>query len=153
MELIDGFVYIGRAPRINLYYIQIIFTQTCSWCCYTRSAVVSMATVFDGNPQWSVHSINMNRACTRKKIMDAEASSYDESMSEPVENSNTETADEETTQTSSGEARDDLFERIETWRIITFSLLGVVLVLIVVTVFAVMSRKAPNSESDESVEV
>ena len=112
-----------------------------------------MATVFDGNPQWSVHSINMNRACTRKKIMDAEASSYDESMSEPVENSNTETADEETTQTSSGEARDDLFERIETWRIITFSLLGVVLVLIVVTVFAVMSRKAPNSESDESVEV
>ena len=153
MELIDGFVYIGRAPRINLYYIQIIFTHTCSWCCYTRSAVVSMATVFDGNPQWSVHSINMNRACTRKKIMDAEASSYDESMSEPVENSNTETADEETIQTSSGEARDDLFERIETWRIITFSLLGVVLVLIVVTVFAVMSRKAPNSESDESVEV
>ena len=101
MELIDGFVYIGRAPRINLYYMQIIFTHTCSWCCYTRSAVVSMATVFDGNPQWSVHSINMNRACTRKKIMDAEASSYDESMSEPVENSNTETADEETTQTSS----------------------------------------------------
>ena len=92
--------------------------------------------------------------CVHKKnIMDAEASSYDESMSEPVENSNTETADEETTQTSSGEARDDLFERIETWRIITFSLLGVVLVLIVVTVFAVMSRKAPNSESDESVEV
>ena len=60
----------------------------------------------------------------KKNIMDAEASSYDESMSEPVENSNTETADEETTQTSSGEARDDLFERIETWRIITFSLLG-----------------------------
>ena len=88
-----------------------------------------------------------------RNIMDAEASSYDESMSEPVENSNTETADEETTQTSSGEVRDDLSERIETWRIITFSLLGVVLILIVVTVFAVMSRKAPNSESDESVEV
>ena len=125
MELIDGFVYIAHAPCVSIYYIHIIFTQTCSWCCYTRSAVVSMATVFDGNPQWSVHSINMNRACTRKKIMDAEASSYDESMSEPVENSNTETADEETTQTSSGEARDDLFERIEMWRIITFSLLGV----------------------------
>ena len=153
MECIRGFAFIRRAPRVNPHERHIIFTQTCSWCCYTRSAVVSMATVFDGNPQRSVHSINMNRACTRKKIMDAEACSYDESMSEPVENSNTETADEETTQTSSGEARDDLFERIETWRIITFSLLGVVLILIVVTVFAVMSRKAPNSESDESVEV